>query len=889
MRRLLQSLFWLACRWLAKIRYRVRVVGGEKLRELRGPTLVMPNHPGYVDPPMVLSHLRVPGGLRPTVYSGGFKLKPLLPWLRLVDAMEVPDLSEHSRDAQRQTLEFIDRIAAGLERGENFLLYPAGRIQRQGREQIGSNRAAAEILKRCPNVNIVLVRTRGLWGSSFTFARAGRLPNMGRCALRGIALGLANLLFFTPRRTVTMTVEVIDRRTPPGLEREQLNPFLEQWYNQGGLEQPTFVPYHFLFGPREYRFPDLAGGEKLDLARVKPATVAAVRDLIEEHLGRPLEDQEARAETRLDQLGLDSIERMDVALKIEDRFGFRSDRVAETLGELWSLADGQLSADVGPLEVPPAWRRPASTMEPTEILAETLPEGLVRRVLRHPDDVAVADRLSGVLTYRRLLVGAQLMARRLGTLEGDAVGVLLPSSVAADVTFFALHLAGKLPVLLNWTTGPASLAHAVRTLGIRRVVTSRKLIDRLGIEVAGADFVFLENVRAGVGKLESLICLLGSRLFPQRILRRLPRPDPDDPAVVLFTSGSESAPKAVPLSHRNLIANVQASLRILQATRADAILGMLPPFHSFGVMGNLIAPILAGVRMVHHPDPTDAAGLVRVIAAYGVTIAVTTPTFLSYMLGAASADELRSLRIIVTGAEKCPEAVFERCRQQAPQALILEGYGITECSPVVAGNRPGRVKPGSVGAPLDGVEVCVVDPESHQPLPPGARGLLLVRGPSVFSGYLNYDGPDPFLEVGGKPWYVTGDLVEIDGDGYIFFRGRLKRFLKAGGEMISLPALEEPLANRYPAAEQGPQVAVEGIETPEGRHIVLFATQDIPVRQANAILAEAGFRGVMRIDEVVRLDAIPVLGTGKTDYKVLRALVAERTRAGSGGDTPEGP
>ena len=202
--------------------------------------------------------------------------------------------------------------------------------------------------------------------------------------------------------------------------------------------------------------------------------------------------------------------------------------------------------------------------------------------------------------------------------------------------------------------------------------------------------------------------------------------------------------------------------------------------------------------------------------------------------------------------------------------MIVEGYGITECSPLVSINRPDRVQPGTVGFPLRGVEVRVVDPDTRQSVASNATGMLLVRGPSVFGGYLNYDGPDPFVTADGHRWYVTGDLVQIDPEGCLHFRGRLKRFLKVGGEMVSLPALEEPLAQRWPPTENGPQVAVEGIETPDGRRIALFTTRDIALREANALLAEAGFRGVMRLDEVCRVDAIPVLGTGKTDYKVLR-------------------
>jgi long-chain-fatty-acid--[acyl-carrier-protein] ligase len=862
------------------LRYRVRVLGMEKLRELRGPTLVMPNHPAYIDPPLVMAHLGLGGRLRPVVVESMYRNPALYPLMRFVDALEVRELQQHSRDARQQTLAMIDAVVSGLERGESFLLYPSGRAERRGLEEIGSARAASEILQRCPAANVVLVRTSGLWGSMFSYAQTGVEPSLGRCFLRAVGWMTANLLFFAPRREVTMTVEVLDRRDLPELAREKLNRYLEEWYNRDGRSAPVFVPYHRLFGPQEFRFPPLASGAHVDAGKIRPATIQSVNDLVEERLGRALASHEKQSDTPLEQLGLDSLERMDIALRIEDRFGFHTDQVAGTLGELWALAEGQLtgSGDAAP-EAPPAWKRPPRARGPSDILAETLPQAFVRRALEQPDDVAVADQLSGVLSYRKMLVGARLLARRFATLPGNAVGVLLPSSVAADLTFFALHLSGKLPVLLNWTTGPANLAYAVQTLELRRVITSRKLIDRLEIEVPGAQYVFLEDLRAGMGKVEAALALLGTYLWPRRgLLRRTP--DADAPAVVLFTSGSESTPKAVPLSHRNLITNCRAALAVIRPTPSDAMLAILPPFHSFGLLGNVLAPILGGIRVVHHPDPTDARGQVRMIAAYRATLLVTTPTFLGYLLAVATSGDLGSLRVLVTGAEKCPETLFARAKALAPAATIIEGYGITECSPVVAANRLDRVRLGTVGQPVDGVEVSLVDPETREPLGTGATGLLLVRGPSVFRGYLNYSGPDPFVTSGGRRWYVTGDLVRLDQDGYIHFCGRLKRFLKAGGEMISLPALEEPFTALYPPTEKGPQVAVEGIETPEGRWIVLFSTQDIPLRQAGTILSDAGFRGVMRIDEVVRLDAIPVLGTGKTDYKVLRKLVAESREKG---------
>jgi acyl carrier protein len=266
--------------------------------------------------------------------------------------------------------------------------------------------------------------------------------------------------------------------------------------------------------------------------------------MVEEHLRRPLADEERTALTTLDQLGLDSLDRMDLALEIEQRFGFRSDRVAATLGELWALAEGLLTGDGSVAQaVPPLWTRPHTGGDQATCLADTMAEAFIRRVRANPNDVAVADRLSGALTYRRMLVGASLMSKRFARFEGQAVGVLLPSSVAADLVFFALHLAGKLPVMLNWTTGPAHLSHAVQTMKIRHVVTSRRFVDRLGVEIEEVDYAFLEDLRAGIGRLEAALTLARTYLSIGSFLRGVPQADEDDPAVVLFTSGSEAAPK----------------------------------------------------------------------------------------------------------------------------------------------------------------------------------------------------------------------------------------------------------------------------------------------------------------------------------------------------------
>ena len=863
---------------LTWLRYRVDIEGLDELRKVRGPMLVLPNHPGHIDPVLVMTQLGGEIPLRPLVVSFMYQPFYLNPLMRFIGALEVPDMVAHSASARDQIEPLIKTVVEGLDKGGNFLIYPSGRVERNGLEVIGSTRAVPDILTQRPNTTVALVRTVGAWGSMTTYAFTGKEPSLPEKFVKALGVLAANLIFFTPRRRIKMTIEILDPeklKKLPGLTREKLNPVLEEWYNRGLSTTPVFVPYHFLFGPRTWDYPKPKSGIDVPLDKITPETYHAVFEILEEKLKRPLTEDEKKPVTVLEKLGLDSLDRMDLAQAVEQRFGFSSDQVANTVGELAALAQGLIEAPQGePLTAPKTWfAARAKSRAAYSVLAPTVLEAFVRQALAHPGEAAAADDLSGVVTYARMLTGARLMSKRFAKLPGDSVGLLLPASVAADTAFMALLWAKKLPVLLNWTTGPVHLNHAAHVMGIQRVVTSRKFIDRVGVKIKGVEFVFLEDVRKGIGKPEALATLLGIRLLPGKVLASLPHFEATEPAVILFTSGSEKAPKAVPLTHRNLMTMVQVGSSAMTFKRGDIMLGFLPPFHSFGLAGNMVLPLVGGMRVVHHADPTDAKGLVRKIAAYKPTLLLSTPTFVSYILNAAKPADLASLRIVVTGAEKCPEAVFAKAKEMAPRAVISEGYGITECSPVVSVGRPGNLRPGTIGQPLDGVELLVVDPETMKPLPSGQRGLLLVRGDTIFPGYLHYDGASPFHEYDDKRWYITGDLVRVDEDGFIHFAGRMKRFLKAGGEMISLPALEEPLASKYPPGEKGPQVAVEGIETPSGRKIVLFTTTDISLRDANAVLAQAGFRGIMRLDEVRQMETLPVLGTGKTDYKVLRAQI----------------
>jgi long-chain-fatty-acid--[acyl-carrier-protein] ligase len=390
--------------------------------------------------------------------------------------------------------------------------------------------------------------------------------------------------------------------------------------------------------------------------------------------------------------------------------------------------------------------------------------------------------------------------------------------------------------------------------------------------------VFLEDLASEKITLKTKIsAVLRSGKSADSLMKRykLKGLSADDQAVILFTSGSEAAPKGVPLTHNNILSNIRSVQNIFKLQNDDVVYSFLPPFHSFGLTTTTILPLMLGLRVAHYPNPTEARKLANGIAKWKSTLIAGTPTFLDGIIKAARPGQLDTLRLMVTGAEKAPEELFEKVSGMSGDALLLEGYGITECSPVVSACHPGD-KPVGVGKPIPGVELCIVDLDNRQPVPQGERGLILVNGPNIFHGYMGGNPPDPFCELNGKQWYNTGDLGFISDDGSLVISGRLKRFVKVGGEMVSLPAMESALYEKWPTGEDGPVVAVEAVERQGERPVIsLFSSVPVTEDEANAVLRQAGFSNVVRVSRVDPVDKIPLLGTGKTDYRSLKKKLAE--------------
>ncbi len=526
-----------------------------------------------------------------------------------------------------------------------------------------------------------------------------------------------------------------------------------------------------------------------------------------------------------------------------------------------------------------------------------LHRAFLRGARTRPWRYAVGDVVRGDLSRVRLLAAAIVIARGMAPrwrAEG-AAGVLLPCSVAAAATQLAAALAGRPCVPLNWTVGRAALASAARQAGVRSVLTSRAFLEKARIELPpDLEPVFLEDLGAASGPLQRAAALLAALFLPARLLEKLcgaqQRPEPGTVVAILFSSGSTGEPKGVPLTHDNLASNVLGAAQVLHVEPRDRMLWLLPPFHAFGTLSTWFG-LVHGVGLIAQPSPLDAAAVGHLAEGRRATLLLCTPTFLALYTKRVAPEQFGSLRVVLTGAERLPERTASSFEERFGLRPI-EGYGTTECAPVVATSapsvrRPGIFQPGSrrgsVGQPLPGVAVRVVDLETGAEQPPGVAGMLLVRGANVFSGYLGR--PELTAQVLRDGWYVTGDVALLEEDGFVRITDRLARFSKIGGEMVPHGRIEEAL---HAAAEaDAPTFAVTALEDErKGERLAVVHTAD-PARvpELLAKLAESGLPNLFlpRADAFVRVESLPLLGTGKLDLGRVRAIARAALADGAAG------
>lgn len=502
----------------------------------------------------------------------------------------------------------------------------------------------------------------------------------------------------------------------------------------------------------------------------------------------------------------------------------------------------------------------------------------------------MSDTLGRRLTYGRALAASVALAARIRreTADEPAVGVLLPPSCGGALANLAIALLRKTSVNLNPTVSPEAFRSALAQSGLRTVLTSRAMLEKLPPPAPLPRAVMLEDLVRTASRARLARAWLMARFLPAGWLTPGRCFDAGETVTLIFSSGTTGEPKGVMLSHRNLLSNVEAVSQVFRPRLTDALAATLPFFHSFGYTCGLWFPLLSGMRLAFHPNPLDSARIARMVREESCTAIFSTPTFLLGFLRRAEPGDLKTLRHVITGAEKLKprvsDAFFERFGLRA-----REGYGTTELSPVALLSLPDEGegptaqtgwKPGSVGLAVPGVAVRIVDPESGRPLGPGESGMLTIRGANVMTGYLHR--PEKTAEVLRDGWYWTGDIASMDEDGFVTITDRLARFSKIGGEMVPHMAIEEEYLRSL--GEAGPVLAVTSVaDDRKGERLVVFFTDAAgDAASLHARIAEAPIPNLWKPDRNAyrRIEALPMTATGKLDLRHLRELARREPPGG---------
>jgi acyl-[acyl-carrier-protein]-phospholipid O-acyltransferase / long-chain-fatty-acid--[acyl-carrier-protein] ligase len=496
---------------------------------------------------------------------------------------------------------------------------------------------------------------------------------------------------------------------------------------------------------------------------------------------------------------------------------------------------------------------------------------VIERAKKLKDKPAIIDKaLDKTVSYSRLLIASLLLAKRFKKYKGNFLGVMLPNTAGCSIAVIATLMSGKIPVMINYSSGAeGNMRYAQKKCSFKTVITSKKLIEKIECpEVEG--MVFLEDIMESLSGLEKIKAALQSKLPTKFIQNSVAGGDINDDAVILFTSGSEKDPKAVELTHKNIGSNVTASAQAMQINDDDIFLSILPLFHVFGQTATFWLPLYCGVTAVTYPSPLEYKTVVDIIREEQTTLLVGTPVFYMGYLRQAKPGDFKSARLAVAGADKVPDWLREKFIKDH-DIVLYEGYGATETSPVVSLNTPDFCRPGSIGKPIPGVQVKIIDINSGKELGPDQEGKIMVKGDLIMKGYYGDIEETSLRLVDG--WYETGDMGLMDEDGYLWHRGRLKRFVKVGGEMVSLVMVEYYLEKIL--GDSNDCCVVEIPDPKKGSRIIAVLTEKIAYKEMVNQLREF-LPPIAMPKEVIFMEDLPKMPSGKVDFRTTTEMVIEQ-------------
>ncbi|GAB0174954.1 MAG: hypothetical protein HHAS10_08330 [Candidatus Altimarinota bacterium] len=871
----LKGIFAVA-RFFLRLRYRVRIEGMKEF-DHPGPIIVFPNHPALVDPMIMITEIGRKKILSPVMTETYINTPGLGPILHAMKTVPVGDLARGGNidDVEKA----FEGIRKGIENKQNILIYPSGHIYVQPFEHIVGKKMAFEIVSRLPDdAKIIVARTKGLWGSIWGKAYTGESPKLMKVLTKSLWYIFSNGIFFVPKREVTIEykdmTEQLRMWKKEGLDAFNQN--LQDYYNHSGNEECRFIKHYFyhndVLGKKE---PEAIAGSIAELEKktevnidIPAETLKDIRKKVATIKKIDLKDIKDESNLVLE-LHCDSLDMAEIKSVIQKDYPNSSNPPIGLLKTPKDLAYMSLGVSLGEEKLPRCTFQPRTETnivykysEGDTILSEA------KKVFKsEKNSPFLYDAILGEMTRDEFLLRSYVISTYLSRIKDDRIGIMIPALSSTSLLLFGVYLSGKLPVMLNWTVGEKSFAHCMNFAGLEVILTSKKFYEKIQSPWLAAfegKMVFIEDIIKDLSFSMKGIAVIKKFFF------LLPKKRED--AVMLFTSGSESLPKAILLTHKNILCDIEGALALVPFKKNETIIGFLPPFHSFGFTINTIFPFVAPVQAAYTPDPGDARTIGKILLHTQASIVSATPTFLRMILSGNEAHSLTSLKFAFVGAEKCNDEVFSLFRKKCPEAIILEGYGITECSPIVTVNPLSKQLKGSAGKFLPTIIPMIRSLDNKESLKAGEQGMIYITGPSIFGGYIDPNLESPFDEFDGKKWYKTGDLGYIDEEGFLFITGRLKRFVKIAGEMISLPFIEGILLEKY----GNPEVTTLAIEAKEENGnvtIVAFTNFEESVDVINDYIHTHGASNLVKIARVEKLNAIPILGTGKTDYKQLKSLI----------------
>ncbi|MBT8145652.1 MAG: AMP-binding protein [Gammaproteobacteria bacterium] len=495
----------------------------------------------------------------------------------------------------------------------------------------------------------------------------------------------------------------------------------------------------------------------------------------------------------------------------------------------------------------------------------------IRSAKSNQSKTAISDcNLGRDLTYQQTLIGSLILARRFGKMERGRIGIMLPTSSAGALSIIGATMAGLAPVMINYSTGAEkNCLYAQRQCDFKTIITTKGLLEKTGCPML-PEMVLIEDIMGNLGKTEKALAFLRSKLPTSLLCWISGKNNPETSAVVLFTSGSEKDPKVVQLTHHNIESNIDAFSDMMRISEFDSMLSVLPYFHVFGLTVNLWTPLTHGMTSVDYANPLEFKTIARIIKNKQPEIVVGTPFFLEGYLRQSKPGGFDCLRLVVSGADKCPESLRAAYREKHG-IEIIEGYGTTETSPVISANPREANKPGSIGRPIPGTRVRIINYDTGEECAAGETGKIIVKGEGVMHGYLN-DTEETSLRLKGG-WYDTGDLGYMDEDGYLWHQGRMKRFVKIGGEMVSLVNVEETLNDMTPQDIEC--CAVELPDSKRGSKIVAVTTGKIDQQETLKKLSKE-LPNLALPKKFLVVPEFPRMGSGKTDFRTLTKIVIEQ-------------